>query len=272
MSLLTGAIIVVAAVAVAVAAMLLVRRRAPAGGYFSDADRAAGVFTVLGTGFAVLLGFVIFLAFQSYSGAKQDAEQEATAAIQQFEITRIFGPGDRNRLETGLDCYARSVVAREWPAMAHGRRSTATERWNAAVDRATELVRLAGAKQGAGFDDLLRQAAERKQARQSRLLEARRALPSFLWLVLILGGVLVVGYMLLWADPSERPWVQGALIGSVTALLTASVLLVSFLDTPYGRHRGSIEPTAMRHSLSLMQSQSPRGNLVCDATGAPRAG
>ena len=56
MSLLWAALVVVAVATLAITAMLLVRRRAPAGSYFEDGDRAAGVFGVLATGFAVLLG------------------------------------------------------------------------------------------------------------------------------------------------------------------------------------------------------------------------
>jgi len=63
-------VVVVVAVAVAVAAMLLVRRRAPDGSYFSDGDRASGVFGVLATGFALLLGLIVFLAFTSYDDSK----------------------------------------------------------------------------------------------------------------------------------------------------------------------------------------------------------
>ncbi len=57
--------------------MLLVRRRAPDGSYFNDGDRAAGVFGVLATGFAVLVGFVVFLAFSSYDASRAGAEAEA---------------------------------------------------------------------------------------------------------------------------------------------------------------------------------------------------
>ena len=39
--------------------MLLVRKSAPAGSYFEDGDRASGVFGVIATGFAVLIGFVV---------------------------------------------------------------------------------------------------------------------------------------------------------------------------------------------------------------------
>ena len=38
--------------------------------YFQDGDRAAGVFGVLSAGFAILLGFVVFLAFSSYGGLR----------------------------------------------------------------------------------------------------------------------------------------------------------------------------------------------------------
>ena len=44
MNLVEGFAIVLALAAVAIAAMLLVRRRAPEGSYFTDGDRASGVF------------------------------------------------------------------------------------------------------------------------------------------------------------------------------------------------------------------------------------
>ena len=66
MSLVWGIAILALADTVAVAAMLFVRRRAPEGSFFSDGDRASGVFGVLATGFAIFAGFVIFLAFTTY--------------------------------------------------------------------------------------------------------------------------------------------------------------------------------------------------------------
>ena len=74
MSLVLASLVVVVAAAIGVAAILLVRRTAPDGSYFHDGDRAAGVFGVLATGFAVLLGFVVFLAFTSYDAARAGAE------------------------------------------------------------------------------------------------------------------------------------------------------------------------------------------------------
>ena len=77
MNLLWSVLIVAAVAATAVGVMLLARRRAPEGSHFQDGDRAAGVFGVLATGLAVLLGFVVFLAFESYDTSRSGAEDEA---------------------------------------------------------------------------------------------------------------------------------------------------------------------------------------------------
>ena len=90
MNLIWPAVIVVVATAAAVAAMLLVRRRAPDGGYFNDGDRAAGVFGVLATGFSVLLGFIVFLAFASYDESRAGAETEALVVAQQVETAQFL--------------------------------------------------------------------------------------------------------------------------------------------------------------------------------------
>ena len=59
MNIVLGLLVVIVVAAITVAAMLLVRRRAPEGSYFTNGDRASGVFGVLATGFAVLLGLII---------------------------------------------------------------------------------------------------------------------------------------------------------------------------------------------------------------------
>ena len=74
MNLVWAVLITAAVVALSVTAMLVVRRSAPEGGYFADGDRAAGVFGVLATGFSVLLGFIVFLAFSSYDQSRTGAE------------------------------------------------------------------------------------------------------------------------------------------------------------------------------------------------------
>ena len=108
MSIVSAAVIVVVITVVAITAMLLVRRRAPQGSYFEDGDRAAGVFGVLATGFALLSGFVIFLAFESYDTSRGGAEAEARIVAHQFETVQ-FLPAPRASGSRGSSCVTREA-------------------------------------------------------------------------------------------------------------------------------------------------------------------
>jgi hypothetical protein len=63
---------------------------------------------VLATGFSLLLGLIVFLAFTSYDDSKAGAESEVFAVVQQFETAQFLPPAARGE----LICYGRSVVAR----------------------------------------------------------------------------------------------------------------------------------------------------------------
>ena len=108
-----AALIVVTVGALAVVAMLLVRRRAPEGSYFEDGDRAAGVFGVLATGFAVLLGFVVFLAFESFDTSRSGAETEAEIVLEQVETAQLMPAAVRAR---SRDRCAGRAICRRPPA------------------------------------------------------------------------------------------------------------------------------------------------------------
>ena len=79
---------VIAATAVAICALLWIRHRSPHGGHFGDTSRAAGVFSILATTFAVLFAFVVLLSFNAYEKTRTGAETEATTVTQQFETVQ----------------------------------------------------------------------------------------------------------------------------------------------------------------------------------------
>ena len=130
MNVLLGLVATLVITAITVTAMLLVRRRAPEGSYFTDGDRASGVFGVLATGFSVLLGFIIFLAFSSYDESRSGAEEEATIVAQQVQ-TAQFLPDVSDELTGELVCYARNVAGPEWDALAAGTLGDRINPWGA---------------------------------------------------------------------------------------------------------------------------------------------
>ena len=140
MNVLWTIVVLVAANVVTIAAMLLVRRRAPEGSYFTDGDRASGVFGVLAGGFAIFAGFIIFLAFTTYDQSRSGAESEALTVIQQFETAEFLPPAARDRLTGELVCYGRSVVHQEWPQMEEGKGGDTINPWAVALFRSLKLA------------------------------------------------------------------------------------------------------------------------------------
>lgn len=255
MNLVWAALITIFATALTVTAMLRVRKRAPEGSYFSDGDRASGVFGVLATGFSVLLGFIIFLSFTSYDQSRAGAESEATIVAQQVQ-TAQFMPGTAKAELTGeLLCYARSVAGTEWDAVNAGTLGNTVNPWGAEMFRTISAVDPRTPVEQSAYDRWMDQTAEREQARIDRVRGAEGIIPTPLWLVLAVISVVIFGYLLFFADPAEGAVTQSVLIGSVTVVITLLLFLLVFFDHPHGDGVGRLQPTAMVRTIGLIDTQ-----------------
>ena len=267
-----AAVIVISVTAFAITAMLLVRRRAPAGSYFEDGDRAAGVFGVIATGFAVLAGFVVFLAFESYDTSRNGAEAEARIVAQQFETVQFLPAPAPERLSGDLVCYARYVVRTEWPRMSDGTLGDGMNPWGEALFRGLRAIDPRTPSEQAAFGKYLDQRADREDARADRVHGAEGVIPTPLWIVLFLTAGALFTYMLFFASSSERAVVQATMMGGVAVVVTSLLLLLWFLDNPYYGGVGALEPTAMERTLELLHAEAPQVGGVdapCDRTGSP---
>ena len=255
MNIVVAAVIVIVVTAVAVAAMLLVRRRAPDGGYFNDGDRAAGVFGVLATGFAVLLGFVVFLAFTSYDAARTGAEDEALIVTQQVETAQLLPASSAAELTGELVCYARSVAGVQWERMYAGTLGEEINPWGAALFRTLRTVDPQTPVEQSAYDAWLSQTSEREAARNDRIHGAVGVIPAPMWIVLIFTSILIFVYMLFFADSGEPAPVQALLMGAVVSVMTALLLLVQALNDPFHEGVGGLRPVAMERALQVIDQE-----------------
>jgi hypothetical protein len=271
MNIVLAALVVAVVAAAAIALMLAVRRRAPEGSYFSDSDRAAGVFGVLATGFSVLLGFLIFLAFESYDASRAGAETEALTVAQQIQTAQSLPADVRLDLTGELVCYARSVVNVEWDRMEDGSLGEDISPWGVALFQTLQGVELGSPTEEAAYSKWLDQTSDREAARQDRIHGAAGVMPSPLWIVLFFISAIVVVYLLFFADSGERATVQALFMGSVVAVIVAMLLLLGFLDDPFHSGIGGLQPTAMERTLLLIDQELAvigQGVAIpCDAAG-----
>jgi hypothetical protein len=274
MNLLWAALIVVGVTAVAIGSMLLVRRRAPEGSYFEDGDRAAGVFGVLATGLAVLLGFVVFLAFESLDTSRSGAKAEAQIVAEQFETAQLMPVAVRSRFSGELVCYARSVVHQEWPRMESGSLGDSYNPWGVTMFATLRTTDPRSPSEQAAYGKWLDQRTDREEARADRTHGAEGVIPDPLWIVLFLSAVIIFVFMLFFADSAERAIVQATMMGSVAIVITSTLLLLWFLDNPYHRGLGALKPVAMERTLQLLRPETGIARadfrIPCDSQGTAR--
>ena len=255
MNVVWAFLIIAGVCTVAVTALLFVRRRAPEGGYFEDGDRAAGVFGVLATGFSVLLGFIIFLAFQAYDDTRAGAETEAAVVVQMVQTAQLMPAGSSQELTGELICYGRSVVGTEWDAVARGADQDSINPWGARMFTTAAALQPETSTEQSAYDRWMAQTADRQQARNDRVHTAQGIIPAPLWLALYLICAVIFVYLLFFADSTERAVTQGVLMGSVTVVITLLMLLLGFFDNPHGEGLGRLQPTAMERSLRIVDAQ-----------------
>lgn len=276
MNILVAVGVVVGVTALSIVAMLLVRRRAPEGSRFVDGDRAAGVFGVLATGFSVLLGFIVFLAFSTYDGSRSGAESEAVIVGQQVETAQFFAEATADELTGQLVCYGRSVVGEEWDRLEAGTLGDAINPWGAAMFRTLRAYEPASAGEQSAYDRWMDQTSAREDARNDRVHGVNGIIPSPLWIVLFFVSAVIFLFLLFFADSGEGPVTQAMLMGSVMSVITLLLLLLVFFNQPFQDDVGGLQPDSMERVLRIIdQTVASEGltvTLPCDERGVARSG
>ena len=257
MSLILIAAIVVG-VTVGMLGLLWAARRSPLNERFvGEVGEHNKAFDFIGTAFAVLLAFVTVQAYDNYNDAKSGAETEAQAVLELSRTAEAFNPEAHATLEGVLVCYGRAVIHYGWPAMREEQEaSPVVNDWGTAFREAAIEARPRSFVQRASFRTLLEEQDERIQGRRSRLAEAIREVPPPLWVVMLLGAALTIGWVILSASRRGNFLVQAAVVASVAAMICSVLLLVYFLDHPFADEPGAISPIEMEHTLATIEEES----------------
>jgi hypothetical protein len=143
------------------------------------------------------------------------------------------------------------VVEEEWPLMAQGRSSP--KAWDTLDELRATILGLKPPKDAKqmGYDqmryeEILVQLHDLGNARRERLLAAEQGLPPILWVVLILGGVITVGFTYLFG--LNNTLVHLLMVAALALIISMSLFTVAALDYPF---RGDIHihPSAYENDL-----------------------
>jgi len=161
----------------------------------------------------------------------------------------------------------------QWDRMEAGTIGEELNPWAVAMFQTIETVEPETAAEQAAYGKWLDQTSDREQARVDRIHGAVGVIPTPLWFVLFFTSAVIFVYMLFFADSGERAIVQALLMGTVTSVIVAMLILLQFLDDPFHGGAGSLQPEAMDRTLLIIDEEleviGDDERLPCDARGNP---
>ena len=174
---------------------------------------------------------MVVVVWEEYERAKEPVETEGNElAGYYFLADRFSDEADRQRVQELARSYARTVVE-EWPLMDSGETS----------ERADEVLRdlrlsLQGvdASTSAGqvlYDQGLTRIHQVSDARGLRLLEVAEGLPGILWVVLLGGGVVTVGFTYLFG--LKNNWAHALMVAALTLVVCGILFTIGALEYPF---------------------------------------
>jgi hypothetical protein len=236
MRISTGLLIVALAILIAVGGLVLVQRLYSTELRKQHNDVAGFIYAVLGVAYAVLLGLMLIAVWEKWNTAEALTTDEANELAGIFWWAHALPQPEGRHIQELVRSYAQVVVEDEWPLMAHGRSSP--KAW-ATLDELRGAI--LGLKPPTGtqpmgydqmrYEEMLVQLHDLGNARRERLLAAEQGLPPILWVVLILGGVITVGFTYLFGMANTL--VHLLMVAALALIISLSLFTVAALDYPF---------------------------------------
>src|ERR1700758_2969998 len=77
--------------------------------------------TIIGTTYAVILGFMLYTVWTAYGEAQLNVDLEANALRDLYLTADALPEPQRTQLKLDARAYANAVIDRDWPEMADGK-------------------------------------------------------------------------------------------------------------------------------------------------------
>ena len=245
----SDALIFVASMAAVALGLWLLQRFMPHPRREAHNEVAGFIFAGVGVLYAVLLAFVVIEVWGNVDAANQTTFKEADSLAGVYWISRsmLLPLGAQIEHET-LD-YAHTVETTEWPLMAQHKSSPAATELVYEIRSAVFSFQPTDSQQEVLYDHAVTHVEDLASARRERLNQIQDSVPMILWIALIAGALLTVGFTFLFG--LSNTVVHGLMVMSLAALVVVSLILIKEMNYPFTGVT-KIEPTAFQVFLSRL--------------------
>jgi hypothetical protein len=205
-------------------------------------------FAVVGVFYAVLLAFVVIAVWEDFRKTEEAVRDEAKAAVDLHRITFALPVEGGAEIRTHLLDYVNDVREHEWKTMALGEPSDVVIKDLDQLSRATFDVSPQNQQEAALYQEALRLLAVMTDNRNERLDSSDGSMPRVLWLVLIVGGLITLGYPAFFG--STNTVAQVLMTAALAELVALALLLAVAFDYPF---TGEVHISAYPFDQALRQ-------------------
>ena len=209
--------------------------------------------SILGTTYAVILGFMLYAVWTDFQTAGANVEEEAGALGNLYTIASSFPEPQRTQIQKLARAYADAAINRDWPEMATGVVPEGTFRLNDKMWH-TMIVPQSSPQSPVMAQTALAQPAISElsrltEHRRIRLLQSQSRLPGVLWCVLLVGGSLtIVSSCMFGAESTRLHLLQ---VFAFSLLIALCLVAIADIDRPF---QGAIHVSdlAFQRALQIM--------------------
>jgi len=225
--------------------LLLMRRFWPSSQRREHNEIIGWQVSVLGTTYAVIMGFMLYAVWTDFNSATMTADSEANCLVNVFRLSEGLAPAERDQIQKLSREYADAMINEEWPAMSEGNLSLnghriVTQLWAVAVQ-----AKPASLGEQTSWNHVLSELTKMTDYRRLRELQSKSKLPGILWTVLIVGGVITTLSSCLFGTDNFK--LHAIQVFSLSLLLALALVAIADIDRPF-RGAVHVNPLGFEHA------------------------
>jgi len=207
--------------------------------------------SVIGTTYAVIIGFMLYAVWTTFQQADGNAEAEANALLNVVRAAQGLPNGQRQQIEDLCSEYVTVMLTQEWPAMTQSSVSPMSRRVVQRLWAAVMGSDVHNGLQQTSLDHTLTELSNMTEHRRVRQLQVRSYMPGILWTVLIAGAVATIVSACLFGSQDFRlHLIQVLMLSSVLSLI---LVAIADINRPF---QGSVRVSAagFEHARDALDS------------------